>query len=294
MLARRIVLPVIALILAGSTAYLARSWVQHQRRPAEAVAEPAAVERKAVLVAAIDLAPGQFLQADGMRWQEWPDVSLPESYIVKGATPEEDLAGAVVRQPVAAGQPLTRIGVVKPGDRGFLAAVLDPGMRAVSVPVDEASSNAGLIFPGDRVDLILTQSIGGESGGEGEAKTPTRRVSETVLSDVRVIAMGRKLRNESGEDSASGDRIRTTTLEVDVPGAEKVALVTELGKLSLSLRSLAHDTARADVAATATRRFTWDSDVARSLLPENQPVSTMAIIRGGDAKIVNLPKGGLP
>ncbi len=293
MLARRILLPVFALALAGGTAWLAHDWVQAQKRPASAAAAPEPVERKAVLVAAVGLDAGQFLQPDHMRWQEWPDVSLPDSYIVKGATPEEGLAGAVVRQRVAAGQPLTRAAVVKPGDRGFLAAVLEPGMRAVSVPVDEASSNAGLIFPGDRVDLILTQSIGGDSAGEG-AKTPARRVSETVLADVRVIAMGRKLRNESGEEGVGGDKARTTTLEVDGRGAEKVALVTELGKLSLSLRSLAHaDGGQPAAPADAGTRFTWDSDVARSLLPENQPVSTLAIIRGGEAKIVNLPKGGL-
>jgi pilus assembly protein CpaB len=293
MLARRIALPAIALLLAGGTAYLARNWVESQRRPVDTAAEPAPVERKAVLVAAVDLGPGQFLQAEGMRWQEWPDVSLPESYIVKGATPEDELVGAVVRQHVATGQPLTRAGVVKPGERGFLAAVLEPGMRAVSVPVDEASSNAGLIFPGDRVDLILTQSIGGE-GGDGAAKTATRRVSETVLRDVRVIAMGRKLSGEGGEEAGAADKARTTTLEVDAGGAEKVALVTELGKLSLSLRSLARDNDAPANGNSPAGRFTWDSDVARSLLPENQPVSTMAVIRGREAQIVNLPKGGLP
>jgi pilus assembly protein CpaB len=291
MSARRILLPILALGLAGGTAYLAHGWVQSQKRPAAAAAEPAPVERKAVLVAAVDLAQGQFLQPEGMRWQEWPDVSLPETYFVKRASPEEDLAGAVVRHPVAAGQPFTRNGVVKPGDRGFLAAVLEPGMRAVSVPVDEASSNAGLIFPGDRVDLILTQTIGGDAGGE-EDKAPPRRVSETILADVRVIAMGRKLGNEAGADDVVADKVRTTTLEVDGSGAEKVALVTELGKLSLSLRSLAAGQEAAP--DEPSRRFTWDSDVARSLLPENQPVSTLAVIRGGEAKIVSLPKGGQP
>ncbi|HMR30459.1 MAG TPA: Flp pilus assembly protein CpaB [Geminicoccaceae bacterium] len=290
MSARRIVLPLLALALAGGTAYLAHDWVQSQKRPAQAASEPAPVEQKAVLVAAVDLAPGQFLQAEGMRWQAWPDVSMPESYIVKGATPEDELLGAVVRQPVAAGQPLTRVGVVRPGDRGFLAAVLEPGMRAVSVPVDEASSNAGLIFPGDRVDLILTQTIGGDDSQDG-AKTAARRVSETVLSNVRVIAMGRKLRNETGEEAAATDKARTTTLEVTGEGAEKVALVTELGKLSLSLRSLARPD---DAPDPAGQRFTWDTDVARSLLPENQPVSTFAVIRGGETRIVNLSKGGVP
>lgn len=286
MLARRIALPAVALLLAGGTAYLARNWVESQRRPADTAAAPEPVQRKAVLVAAVALEPGQFLQVEAMRWQDWPDVSLPETYIVKGTAPVEDFAGAVVRQRVAIGQPLTKVEMVKPGDRGFLAAVLEPGMRAVSVPVDEASSNAGLIFPGDRVDLILTQSIGGDSGGDAGPKAPTRRVSETVLRDVRVIAMGRKLRTEAGEEIAA-DKARTTTLEVDAGGAEKVALVTELGKLSLSLRSLARD----GDAPAAERPFTWDTDVARALLPENQPGSTLAVIRGRESQIVNLSKG---
>jgi pilus assembly protein CpaB len=157
--------------------------------------------------------------------------------------------GAVVRRPLAIGEPIVDGNLVKPGDRGFLAAVLDPGMRAVSVPVDEASSNAGLIFPGDRVDLILTQTIepNGESAG-------SRRVSETVLQDVRIIAMGRELTSEGGADGEGGKPARTATLEATPAAAEKVALVTELGKLSLSLRSLAiADTSR---PAPTGARFT--------------------------------------
>jgi pilus assembly protein CpaB len=246
---------------------------------------------KQVLVAADDLHIGRFLEPDSMRWQEWPDVSLPSSYIVEGSGDMEELSGAVVRFDIAAGQPITRTSVVKPGDRGFLAAVLDPGMRALSVPVDEASSNASLIFPGDRVDIILTQTIGGDGEGRGDA----RRVSETVLENVRVIAMGRNLRGETGDDTGPGaTQVRTTTLEVTPEGAEKVALVTEIGKLSLSLRSLAR-TDEEEVAdpSEATGRITWDTDVARVLRPENRPVSTMALIRGRESSLVALPKGSM-
>jgi pilus assembly protein CpaB len=143
------------------------------------------------------------------------------------------MIGAVVRKRIATGEPITDGAVVKPGERGFLAAVLEPGMRAVSVPLTPTSSNSGLIFPGDRVDLILTQSLV-ESKSEGSV----RRVSETVLSDIRIIAMGA----ETGDDPQEGDaneKAKTATLEVTPAQAEKVALLTELGKLSLSLRSLA-------------------------------------------------------
>jgi pilus assembly protein CpaB len=143
------------------------------------------------------------------------------------------MIGAVVRKRIATGEPLTDGAVVKPGERGFLAAVLEPGMRAVSVPITPASSNSGLIFPGDRVDLILTQSL-----IESESEGSVRRVSETVLNDIRIIAMG----TETSDDPEAGqahEKAKTATLEVTPSQAEKVALLTELGKLSLSLRSLA-------------------------------------------------------
>jgi pilus assembly protein CpaB len=291
MLLRRLLLPAVALLLAGGAAMFARDWLEEQRRPVAPEAAAPMVRLKQVLVAAEDLHVGRFLGPDTLRWQDWPDVSLPSTYIVEGTGTMEDLAGAVVRLDVAAGQPITRAAIVKPGDRGFLAAVLDPGMRAVSVPVDEASSNAGLIFPGDRVDLILTQTI----GGDGETRASARRVSETVLENVRVIAMGRNLRGDPAEEiGPTASQIRTTTLEVTPEGAERVALVTELGKLSLSLRSLARaDEGEPIHTPDGAGRITWDSDVARVLRPENQPVSTMALIRGRESSLIALPKGAL-
>ena len=122
------------------------------------------------------------------------------------------MIGAVVRQRIAIGEPLTDGAVVKPGERGFLAAVLEPGMRAVSVPITPTSANSGLIFPGDRVDLILTQSLV-ESEGEGSI----RRVSETVLSDIRIIAMGAET-SDDPEEGKANEKAKTATLEV-TPGA---------------------------------------------------------------------------
>jgi pilus assembly protein CpaB len=279
---RRLVLPLVALVLTGVSTFAVRNWLESQRRPTPVVAQPAPEQRKAILVAAQDLPIGSFVQPDSLRWQEWPDVTTPETYLVRGQRDEAELAGAVVRRPVAVGQPLTDGSVVKPGERGFLAAVLDPGMRAVSVPVDEASSNAGLIFPGDRVDLILTQTI--EAAAD---PTGARRVSETVLEDVRVIAMGRRLKND--EDGEGGQQARTATLEATPVAAEKVALVTELGKLSLSPRSLAAAESAPPVAAAA--RFTWDIDVSPALRPENQPRSTLSVIRGDKVETVSVRRG---
>ena len=250
----------------------------------QASATPEPVQRKAVLVAAVDLTVGSFVQPNSLRWQDWPDVALPESYLVRGQADEAQFVGAVVRQPLTLGQPLTASHVVKPGERGFLAAVLEPGMRAISVPVDEAAGNAGLVFPGDRVDLILTQSLNAEGDPAG-----SRRVSETVLEDLRVIAMGRRLSSGAGEDGTTGQQARTATLEATPQAAEKIALVAELGKLALSLRSLA--LAADDDAAASGRKLTWDADASPALRPENQPHSNLAVIRGDKLENISIRRG---
>ena len=132
------------------------------------------------------------------------------------------MIGAVVRRGIGAGQPITSATVVKPGDRGFLAAVLSPGKRAVSIPINATSGNAGLIFPGDHVDLILTQTLEGSDGDLA------RRVSETVLSNIRIIAMGVET-GDVAKDGKNHEKARTATVEVTPRQAESVALITELG-----------------------------------------------------------------
>src|SRR3954447_20736346 len=279
---RRILLPLVALLVAGASTFAVRGWLERGRPPEQA--RPVEKQLKAVLVAAARMPVGSFVQADGLRWQEWPDVAVPDSYLVRGRNDEADLVGAVVRRPIAAGQPIGADSVVKPGDRGFLAAVLDPGMRAISVPIDEAAGNAGLIFPGDHVDLILTQSI--EAAGDPAG---SRRLSETVLEDLRVIAIGQRLKDEGGEEAAGGKQPRTATLEATPEAAEKIALVNELGKLALSLRSLAV-ASPAQPPTTATT-LTWDIDASPALRPENQPRSTLAVMRGDKLETVSIRRG---
>ncbi len=272
---RRFLFPLIALVTAAGTALLVNAWLEDQKRaalagvqPVTVVAEPDYIE---VLVAAERLLPGSFVKPSSLRWQKWPDVEVPAGYRVRGRADDAELTGSVVRQVLAPGDPVVPENLIRPGDRGFLAAVLDPDMRAVSVPVDEASSNAGLILPGDRVDLILTQSV---STGAGSA----RRVSETILENLRIIAMGRRLHTDPDDDLGSS-AVRTATLEVDPEGAEVVALVTELGKLSLSLRSIA---GASDPSAErpARRPATWDSDISRVLQSSGPSATTLTVMRG--------------
>jgi pilus assembly protein CpaB len=282
---RRIIVLLIALVAAGGSAMYARSWIEGQQATVQAAAAPAPREKiHEVLVADADLPAGTFVKPQHLRWQRWPTDDVPDSYVLKGVRADDEMIGAVVRKRIAAGEPLTDGAVVKPGDRGFLAAVLEPGMRAVSVPITPASANSGLIFPGDRVDLILTQSLV-ESQSEGNV----RRVSETVLSDIRIIAMGTQT-NDDPEAGRANEKAKTATLEVTPAQAEKVALLTELGRLSLSLRSLAAATPEFAALPENASNLTWDRDVSR-VLRSGRLSSRLLVLRGSDAQDVSVQEG---
>ena len=279
---RRIIVLLIALVAAGGTAMYARSWVASQQvvqTPAPAPKE----EIHEVLVADADLPAGTFVKPQHLRWQRWPTDDVPESYVLKGVRSDEEMIGAVVRKRIAAGEPIIDGAVVKPGERGFLAAVLEPGMRAVSLPITPTSANSGLIFPGDRVDLILTQSL-----VESEEEGSIRRVSETVLNDIRIIAMGVDTSDDPREGEAN-EKAKTATLEVTPRQAEEVALLTELGKLSLSLRSLAVTTPEV-TALPESDQLTWDRDVSR-VLRSGRLSSRLLVLRGSDAQDVSVKEG---
>jgi pilus assembly protein CpaB len=279
---RRIIVLLIALVAAGGTAMYARSWVASQQVVPTAAPAPKE-DVYEVLVADTNLAAGTFVKPQHLRWQRWPTDEVPDSYVLKGVRSDAEMIGAVVRRRIAAGEPIIDGAVVKPGERGFLAAVLEPGMRAVSVPISPTSANSGLIFPGDRVDLILTQSL-----VTSEAEGSVRRVSETVLNNIRIIAMGTDTSDDPREGKAN-EKAKTATFEVTPQQAEKVALLTELGKLSLSLRSLATATPEVAVLSEGSQ-LTWDRDVSR-VLRSGRLSSRLLVLRGSDAQDVSVQEG---
>ena len=236
---RKIMLLVGALIFAALTAFMARSLISGAGAPgAGANAGPAApVEIKGpkVLVATRALPVGTILDPQSMKFQPWPQELVENAYFVEG--PETDLSklqGTVVRYAIPAGQPISQGALVKPGDRGFLAAALGPGMRAVTVPVSASSAVAGFVFPGDRIDLVLTQSVTG--GGDG----PPLRVSETILRNLRVLATDQRTSNDTDENGKTVvHTYSNVTLEVTPKIAEEIAVAQTVGSLSLSLRSIA-------------------------------------------------------
>ena len=218
---RTVILFLIAALLAGGTALLVRSSLN--QRPV-AVTAPAAPPspQKAVLVAAAAIARGQILKSGDFAWRPWPDNAISPDYIVSGATPQNSPEGWVAREPFTAGEPIVKAKVVAPGDHGFLAAVLDPGMRAVSITVDQTSDVSGFILPGDRVDVLVNLT------------SAERRATETVLRGVRVIGVDQRTDSKDGQPAVA----RTVTLEVTPKQGEILALAGDMGKLSLTLRSL--------------------------------------------------------
>lgn len=221
-----------ALLIAAFTAFAARSMFAGGATP-QAEAVPAKNTGPKVLVAQRALPVGTIITADSVSFQGWPGELVKDAYYLEGQADMTKLLGTVVRFPITAGQPLTQGALVAPGDRGFLAAALAPGMRAITIPVSAKTGVGGFVFPGDRVDLMLTQDVKGEGSGE------SLRTAETILRNLRVLATDQATDSEVVDGKTVVHAFRTVTLEVTPRIAEKVAVAQEIGEISLSLRAIA-------------------------------------------------------
>ncbi len=243
---KKIVLLVGALLIAAVTAVMAKNMFSGASAP-EAKAGPVVPAGPEVLVATRTLPVGTMIDAEAFRYQPWPEGLVQPAYFTRGGPggDPQTLIGTVVRNEISAGQPLTQGALVRPGQRGFLAAALGPGMRAVTVGVSATSGVAGFVFPGDRVDLVLTQEVTGGDDG------PPLRASETIVRNIRVLAVDQTLdsRNEAGNQVAHPSA--TITFEATPKIAEKIAVAQTIGQLSLSLRSIADNNAELERAIAA-------------------------------------------
>ena len=228
---KKLVLLVSALIIAIGTAFVARSMFAGAAAPQAEAAVAAVPTGPKVLVAQRALPPGTIITADALSFQPWPADMVKDAYFIEGEADMAKLIGTVVRFAVTAGEPVTQGALVSPQDRGFLAAALTPGMRAITVPVSSQSGVAGFIFPGDRVDMMLTQGVSGADA--------TLQVSETILRNLRVLATD-QVTSQVVVEGQMQPRVSTTvTLEVTPRIAEKVTVAQTLGTISFSLRPLA-------------------------------------------------------
>jgi len=230
-----------ALIIAVGTAMAARSLFVGASAPKAEAAQEVPKGPK-VLVAQRALPVGTIITADSIAFQQWPKEMVQDAYFIDGEADMNKLLGTVVRYPITAGQPVTQGALVAPGDRGFLAAALGPGMRAVTIPVSAKTGVGGFVFPGDHVDLMLTQTVPGRDGGS------PLKTTETILRNVRVLATDQSTETTVEEGKTVVRAFRTVTLEVTPKIAEKIAVAQTIGTLSLALRSLADNQSELDQA----------------------------------------------
>ena len=241
---KKLVLLLGALIIAIGTALAARSMFVGASAP-QAEAAPAEPQGPKVLVAKRGLPVGTIITADAIGYQLWPQEMVQDAYFIDGEADMSKLLGTVVRNPITAGEPVTQGSLVAPGDRGFLAAALGPGMRAITVPVSEKTGVGGFIFPGDRVDVMLTQTI---NGAEGQSLN----TAETVLKNLRVLATDQSTETTTDENGKTVvQAFRTVTLEATPRIAEKIAVAQTIGTISLSLRSIADNQTELERAIAA-------------------------------------------
>lgn len=242
----RLALMLVALVAGGLAAYLALNGSQPaaQGEPTPVVAAaPQVVEaaKTRILAASQNIGVGERLTADTMQWIDWPESALRSEFISADASPEamSEMAGAVARFEIFAGEPIRAEKLGRRGD-GLLSTVLAPGMRGVSVQVEAAAASGGFIVPNDHVDVVLTRTPGGED-------SQAARVSDTILHNVRVLAINARL-GESGEtgkvedkDGQAGNLFTgeaLATLELDPAQAEIIINASRMGRLSLALRPL--------------------------------------------------------
>ena len=243
-----------------------------------------------ILVTTMPLSQGTLLREQDVIWQgateTKPGEIMRPSATALEANPELDgqiragVYGAVLRREMAAGEPILQAAIVKPGERDFLQVVLTPGERAIAIPVATGGASTGLLSPGDHVDVILTQNFKNDNA----ANTPlTRRsVSETVVDNLRVLTIDAPdtKPSQAAANPAAGNFGRTVTLEVTAEQAEQINVATELGKLSLTLRSALDNLPHVAPAAPVTApsivkavahpvdghvRPTWAGDVSPAL-----------------------------
>ncbi len=232
----RVIVLVIAAVAALGAAFMAKNLTGGSGgKSAQSEIAPKVTPTTAqVLVARADIPIGQRVTPEELSWQDWPIEALNTAFITqeKEAGALQKYAGAIARVNIAAGEPISPRKLVNPGDAGFMAAVLSPGMRAVSVKISVETGAGGFILPNDRVDVLLTQTTQDEDSEEASEGFSSR----TILENVRILAIDQSFKQVEDEEVVIGS---TATLELNRADSELLALAEASGNLSLALRSVA-------------------------------------------------------
>ena len=235
MKAARLVVLGVAIAAGGLAALLASGSDEKPPAPAPQVVVP--LETVDILIAKSDINMGQGVSAQDIAWQAWPTAAASPNFIRKSEKPNaiEELTGSIARTPFVAGEPMREAKLVKAKGSGFMAAILPSGMRAISTEISPETGAGGFILPNDRVDVILSRRDRDAEKATGAESF----VSETVLANVRVLAIDQTVEEKNGQKVVVG---KTATLELSPGQSEKLALSRQRGTLSLALRSLVDST----------------------------------------------------
>lgn len=226
---------VIGISVAAVAGLLAIVMVQRVvNKPAVVKTTEVVINSTEVLTARVDIGLGQVATDNLFRWQAWPrDSAVGPGFVTKTSNPGamSQFSGTIARTPIMAGEPITTSKLIKAGQGGVLAAILPQGMRAISTKIKEETAVGRLIMPNDRVDVILIRRMRTRSGSE-------EHVSDTLFTNVRVLAIGQQIETKEGKKSAESNAA-TATLELTAKQSEMLALANAMGEISLSLRSIA-------------------------------------------------------
>ncbi len=260
---------ILILVVAGGAALVAamlvRGMGQQEAPPqivqvVEQMAEPEPqIPLTQILIASRDMPLGHRIAPNDLEWQDWPEAHLNDTYFVSEMSPDSitELAGSIVRTPIYSGEPMIERKIVRPGENGFMAAILNDGMRAVAVEISVETAAGGFILPNDRVDVILTYDI---EVAEGDILVE-RPTTQTVLQNVRVLAIDQTYSEFEDESVVVGT---TATLELEPRHAEVLMLATRMGDISLTLRGVA-EAQRSGEAVVATSNIEAAQDASGSV-----------------------------
>ncbi|MCC8938650.1 Flp pilus assembly protein CpaB [Bradyrhizobium sp. Arg68] len=278
-------LSIIAVLLLATTALglIAYNMNLPKEAPVQVAEKPPTPAPATVgyFVAARPLPRGTLARDEDFTIRSAPPEKVPPGAILESPDSKAGLPGSLVRKFVDAGSPITLQDILRPKDRGFLASVLAPESRAISIKVDEESGVAGLIRPGDYVDVVLTQVF--------EKAEPARRaLAETVLRNVRVIAIDQEIAQGGRAISAAVGKVaQTVSLELTPEQVKKVTVAKQLGTLSLAVRSAVDQWEKADAGATSS------CDVSPELARQNAiagQTASIVVHTGGEVKQYSVRK----
>ncbi len=244
----RVAVLAVAIGAAGGAAMLATGMLSRPPEQPRAEQQAPAIEMARVLVAANEIPQGQIVSRADLRWQDWPEEAVAEIFITSDNRPDalDDIEGSIARFTVSSGEPINEVKLVRADRGGFMSAILPSGMRAISTRISPETGAGGFILPNDRVDVLLTRNDEQNNPGAGDTF-----VAETVLRNVRVLAIDQTIREEDGEQVVVG---KTATLELGPDQAEVLALAEQIGELSLALRSLSDSLSAGDLPETVNDR----------------------------------------